>query len=135
MTTVLPIDRPFSLRVDESDPNKVQVFLSGAFRRGNIPPEQLHTHYATLSNADRASAGTAVIFNVSDLSYWDTLGINAIIPLVEKINTKHQKRAGIVGDKESNAYRAAYARHKQAFSSGRILWEETVEALMARISI
>ena len=68
--------------------------ISGELRRGtSIESGQLQ---AAISNAKQDIADTYLIFDLSNLTFWDTEGMLLIIQAIYEINKKKNKRSGFV---------------------------------------
>lgn len=129
------INVPFEHKATAPTSTTFVIKIKGAFRRGNLTPDQVADLQSEINKgAQLASAkGVFVIFDLSDLSYWDTMGINTVIDAIKNINSRHARRSGMILKKDSIPYVAASTRHAQEFASGKILWAETETQLLSSI--
>jgi len=74
-----------------------------------------------------------IIINLSNMSFWDTQGIQLIVEAVANINKKMVKRAGIVGGGNSLNEDVAREKYKKEFSSGLVPWKDTVQDLITEL--
>jgi len=131
---MISINLPLKFEIDSTQSTITTVNISGAFRRGQVSPEVLQKYMIAINDVEKRAAHGIVIFDLSGLKYWDTLGINAVVPLVERVNDKYPNRSGLVLSEDSNVFRAAQARHKLAFENGKIFWSESKKDLLRQLT-
>jgi hypothetical protein len=130
---LLPTEVPFASSIDVSNSGKTVVSISGAFRRGHIPTAELQKFDSMLNQAERNAESGVLIIDLTRLTFWSTLGINRVVQVVAEINRKlGGRRAGIVGNKEGTAYKAAFDRHQSDFSAGLVPWEASEQLLIEK---
>jgi hypothetical protein len=130
---MVSISEKFSFSVD-SQPSKTLVKVEGSLRRGHVEASDFQRYSSALIEAEKSSTRGILVFDLTALKYWDTLGINSIVPVVERTNAKYRNRSGIIGPKAGLVYQAAFDRHRTAFESNLVPWEESEDALIRKLT-
>jgi hypothetical protein len=122
----------FEYSVDNSGQVLTILTLKGEYRRGlgelpaimNLPEE--------LESLEKSAAKKVLVVDLTALSYWDTLGINEIVPRIKRINQKYGARAGIVRSKDDVVFEAAKLKFDEV-DSILIPWAESKDDLLEKI--
>ena len=88
--------------------------ISGEIRYG-IKSDDLKPLFQIMENIDKEYLSEVIVFDLTQLTRWDSLGIRTIIPNILKLNEKLEKKGrsliGIIGDENSDLYAAAKDKH------------------------
>lgn len=78
-----------------------------------------------------------ILFDLTELKRWDSLGLRAVIPVVLKLNksllSKRRLLIGIIGDVESGLYIAMKGKHPEV-TDADLPWYATYEEFLKRAS-
>lgn len=105
----------FTINIDSTSDQLFHVIrVSGEVRSGAQIETDL-TWKQAINTARMLAKTKVVVFDLSELTYWDTKGITDIIGTVVEINKNEltKKRAGLISPKNSHLMRVAASKYKE----------------------
>jgi anti-anti-sigma regulatory factor len=127
------MEQVFSLQVFQNVDHLLHIIkVSGELRKGT-QLESSSEWRTQINNAAAIARTQVVIFDLTDLTYWDTRGVSEVLSTVQHINSTHRGRAGIIAPKEPHMLVLAM-RQSSKVGSAEIPWKATKEELIAFLS-
>lgn len=123
----------FGFQVTQEGAALTKVSLKGELRRGLGQSAALLSFQAELPSLEKRAVSGLIIFDLTELTYWDTMGITLLIPVVNRINTRIKKRAGLIGPTDTVVYEAAKDKFG-AVGTDDIPWEKTEDDLIRKLT-
>lgn len=125
----LPIPNPFKVEVEAGSSDPIHIIrVSGELRRGRYLDNDV-SWKPYINNAKNIARTKLVIFDLVDLTYWDTRGIAEVVGTVISINKDHPMRCGIIAPKDSHMYVLAKTKYVE-IGTDKVPWKNTKEELL-----
>lgn len=107
------------------------VKISGELRSGEAFEKSVELPKA-VQDAYSFSKDHVVIFDLSELTFWSTKGIHAVVRPVSEINKKFSNRAGIIGPRDHVLFLQA-KKVLEEVGTHLVPWKKDKKALLSFI--
>lgn len=122
----------FNLDINDTQDLIFEVKISGELKRG-WDIEENTTLMETLSTAVQKSKSKLIIFDLSALTFWDTMGITKILDAIIYINKMRSLRAGIISPTDEMLFIVAKQKYSEV-GTKLIPWEDSKEKVIEFLS-
>jgi len=124
--------KKFKIESAMHDEQTIYIKITGELRRGKdleLDPE----FSLTINDAIKSAKLKQVVFDLKELTYWDTKGILGVVNAVITMNETRPHSSGVISPKDANLFFQAKKKHS-AVGTPSVPWEHNFEALIDKLS-